>query len=161
DNIATPGLDVKELFFRVGSEVIAKTNGKQRPEISMSFYETYSLVPSTNLSTAASIQAAGPIPPLRHDDAAQAWAVTKDTTSIAVLAEFIRVYGDTVYGGMARARLGELQRATAAGPCGGGAMTVSFRAREPCPLAFGEERSLKPKDSFKECSHCPEMVVIP
>jgi formylglycine-generating enzyme required for sulfatase activity len=29
------------------------------------------------------------------------------------------------------------------------------------PLAPERERSLKPKDSFKECDNCPEMVVIP
>ena len=45
-NIATPGLDVKELFFRTGSEVIANTKGEQRPEISISFYDSYALVPA-------------------------------------------------------------------------------------------------------------------
>jgi uncharacterized caspase-like protein len=43
-NIATPGLDVKDVFFKVGSEVIAATNGAQRPEISVSFYDSYALV---------------------------------------------------------------------------------------------------------------------
>ena len=31
DNIATPDLDVKEMFYRVGKEVIDRTNGAQRP----------------------------------------------------------------------------------------------------------------------------------
>jgi len=44
DNIATPGLDVKDLFFRVGRDVIARTKGEQRPEISVSFYDPYALV---------------------------------------------------------------------------------------------------------------------
>ena len=39
NNIATPGLDVKEMFFKVGSEVEVTTQGRQRPEISVSFYE--------------------------------------------------------------------------------------------------------------------------
>jgi formylglycine-generating enzyme required for sulfatase activity len=29
------------------------------------------------------------------------------------------------------------------------------------PLKTAEERTLKPKDSFKECSDCPEMIVVP
>ena len=29
------------------------------------------------------------------------------------------------------------------------------------PLSAAEERVLKPKDSFKECAQCPEMVVVP
>jgi formylglycine-generating enzyme required for sulfatase activity len=31
----------------------------------------------------------------------------------------------------------------------------------PLRLSYPEERALKPKDRFKECSDCPEMVVVP
>ncbi len=44
-NIATPGLDVTAMFVKVGREVIAATDNKQRPEISISMYEPYMLVP--------------------------------------------------------------------------------------------------------------------
>lgn len=44
------------------------------------------------------------------DPAAQAWAVTKDTNSQAVLEDFVRQFGDTVYGSMARARMEELKK---------------------------------------------------
>jgi uncharacterized caspase-like protein len=57
--IATPGLDVKELFFQVGKEVIADTRGAQRPEISVSFYDSYTLVPGAPDATAAA--PAGPV----------------------------------------------------------------------------------------------------
>ncbi|MGP0094672.1 MAG: SUMF1/EgtB/PvdO family nonheme iron enzyme [Xanthobacteraceae bacterium] len=40
-------------------------------------------------------------------------------------------------------------------PC---AMTVS---RSPQGLSVSEECALKPKDVFKECAKCPEMVVVP
>src|SRR5262245_55581574 len=33
--------------------------------------------------------------------------------------------------------------------------------RPASPLTPTEERTLKPKDSFKECADCPEMVVVP
>jgi formylglycine-generating enzyme required for sulfatase activity len=29
------------------------------------------------------------------------------------------------------------------------------------PLSRGEEAALRPKDRFRECDHCPEMVVVP
>ena len=29
------------------------------------------------------------------------------------------------------------------------------------PLSTEQERALKPKDTFKECTNCPEMVVVP
>jgi formylglycine-generating enzyme required for sulfatase activity len=34
-------------------------------------------------------------------------------------------------------------------------------ATGPQPLAAAHESALKPKDSFKECADCPEMVVVP
>jgi hypothetical protein len=46
-NIATPGVDVKEMFFKVARDVLAATDGRQRPEISVSFYDQYTLAPAT------------------------------------------------------------------------------------------------------------------
>jgi formylglycine-generating enzyme required for sulfatase activity len=46
----------------------------------------------------------------------------------------------------------------ASDPCGG-AVTVSSRCS--APLTAAQEQALKPKDSFKECAQCPEMVVVP
>jgi formylglycine-generating enzyme required for sulfatase activity len=40
-------------------------------------------------------------------------------------------------------------------------VTVSLSARSAQPLSAAEECSLKPKDIFKECAKCPEMVVVP
>jgi hypothetical protein len=47
-------------------------------------------------------------PPI--SEAAQAWAVTQGTTSVAVLEEFIRQFENTPYGPMARVRLEELKK---------------------------------------------------
>jgi formylglycine-generating enzyme required for sulfatase activity len=42
------------------------------------------------------------------------------------------------------------------------AATPLFAAdRPPAPLTTAEEQALKPKDTFKECDSCPEMVVVP
>jgi hypothetical protein len=47
-------------------------------------------------------------------EAERAWAVTKDTTTIAVLDEFVRRYGDSRYAALARARMEELRKSQAA-----------------------------------------------
>jgi formylglycine-generating enzyme required for sulfatase activity len=46
------------------------------------------------------------------------------------------------------------------------ASTPAPGAAPPTPVAFtplprDRERALKPKDTFKECSNCPEMIVVP
>jgi hypothetical protein len=48
--------------------------------------------------------------PTPISEAAQAWAVTQGTTSVAVLEAFIRQFDNTPYGAMARVRLEELKK---------------------------------------------------
>src|SRR6202043_362748 len=102
NHIVTPGLDVKDLFYRVGREVIETTKGGQRPEISISFYDSYAFVPA----------ASGPAPALSspQESAAQAWGAVKDTMSVSLLEAFIKRYGDSFYADIARTRLDELKR---------------------------------------------------
>ena len=101
-----PGLDIFRTFNEVGLAVASATGGAQQPWVSLSpirgdFYFT------GPVSVNAKVTANQASPP--PDPAAQAWAVTKDTISIAVVEDFIRQFGDTVYGSMARARLKELK----------------------------------------------------
>jgi formylglycine-generating enzyme required for sulfatase activity len=42
-----------------------------------------------------------------------------------------------------------------------GPVTASFASQCHMPLTAAQERGLKPKDIFRECDGCPEMVVIP
>lgn len=62
--------------------------------------------------------------------------------------------------------------AVSSGPCASAAVTASPSSRFPPgslgalfalaqPLSASKECALKPKDVFKECENCPEMVVIP
>jgi len=101
-------------------------------------------------------------------EAERAWAAVKDTTSQAVLEDFIRRYGGSLYSTLARARLEELKKSqvavvappvTPASPCGR-SVSVSL-SRSPRPLSANEECALKPRDVFKECDKCPEMVIVP
>jgi formylglycine-generating enzyme required for sulfatase activity len=106
NNIATPGLDVKEMFDKVGSEVEAATGGRQRPEISISLYGRYVLAPAANPGAASPPGGSAPA-----SGVAQAWGVIQNTTSLAVLDDFIRQFGNTpIYGSLARARRVELAK---------------------------------------------------
>jgi formylglycine-generating enzyme required for sulfatase activity len=149
-NIATPGLDVKDVFFNVGRDVLAATGGRQRPEISVSVFEHYALVPPAAGTGGTAPPGAG----AAVSEAAAVWKDIQNTASVAVLDDFLRHYGDVpVYGSLARTKREELARLAAPPPVMPPAGAVALTAEQ--------ERGLKPKDSFKECAACPEMVVVP
>jgi uncharacterized caspase-like protein len=117
--IGTPGLEVRAMMTRVRADVLAATNEKQVPWDHSSLIGEVVLAPLPNATPAVAAVASKPaesaLPPAAPavSEAGQAWAVTKDTTSIAVMQAFIKEFGNTVYGQMARARLQELQVAAA------------------------------------------------
>jgi formylglycine-generating enzyme required for sulfatase activity len=108
-------------------------------------------------------------------EAAEAWDRTKDTTSIGVLEAFASHFKDTFYVELARARIEELKKqvaiatspkssipSPAAKPAVVIVETPSGRCDGGVETQVGNERRyLKPKDSFKDCPECPEMVVVP
>jgi carboxyl-terminal processing protease len=103
--IRKPGLDIFQTFNEVGLAVKRATGGSQQPWVSSSpidgnFY--FSAPPVSNA------------PSMGTDDAAQAWAATRDTTSIAVLDTFIQQYGNSIYAPFARARRDELKNSQVA-----------------------------------------------
>jgi hypothetical protein len=101
-NIATPGLDVKEMLYKVGRDVIAATGGKQRPEISISMYDPYALVPGGGngmSSLPASLQA---------DEVA--WSILKDTGNAEQIRRFIAQFPASPRRREAEERLGTLER---------------------------------------------------
>src|SRR5262249_34004281 len=66
------------------------------------------------------------------------------------------------------AAMAERQRVAAAAPpvaptspCSLQLTNVSLSSRSAEPLSAAEECALKPKDMFKECEKCPEMLVVP
>jgi formylglycine-generating enzyme required for sulfatase activity len=162
--LAKPGIDLTQLAIDVREDVArlaASVGHDQRP----AYYDE---------TVGGRIYLAGlpgtPPTPVEHpaNEVAQAWAAAKDTTSIAVLEDFIRRYRNSIYATTALARLEELKQVVAvvppvpprpADPCG--ALSVSLSARRATPLCESEERALRPKDAFKECDRCPEMVVVP
>jgi uncharacterized caspase-like protein/cyclophilin family peptidyl-prolyl cis-trans isomerase len=96
-HIETPA-EIGTVFRRISADVYAATQRTQLPELSLSMIGEFYLT----------IQPADTTSP--RDRAAQVWAVTKDTASIAVLESFIRQFAGTEYGTMARARIEELKK---------------------------------------------------
>jgi len=98
-HLAAPPRDVRLLFGGVRDDVVAATHGKQQPFIYQSLpgEEIYLRPPLTTSTPAV-------------DPALQAWTTTQATNSIAVLEDFIRQFGTSPYGSMARTRLEELKK---------------------------------------------------
>jgi formylglycine-generating enzyme required for sulfatase activity len=108
------------------------------------------------------------------DRAERTWNEAKTSKSVAVLEEFARLYEGTFYAALAKDRIEELKKLAfvppappptpapnvTGGPCGG-VITVSLASRAAGPLSAAEECALNPKEVFKECAQCPEMVVVP
>ena len=116
DAIRKPGKDIFQTFNAVGLAVKEATGGVQQPWVSSSpiagsFYFAGQLA-------GAPASAAAPPPsvaaPTAADEAARAWSVTQNTSSIAVMEDFIRQFGGTAYGSMARARLAEMKKSQSA-----------------------------------------------
>jgi hypothetical protein len=140
--LTKPGLGLGDLAVEVREEVsrlAASVQHDQRPA-----YYDETIGGRVYLAGLPREEAKPPIAqPPAADPAAQSWAVTQNTTSVAVLEDFIRQFDTTPYGSMARARLEELKRVAAvappavpsipAVPCGsGGATVVSLSSRPAC-----------------------------
>jgi len=105
NNLETPGLEILFLFRAVRDEVMAATKHEQQPFVygSLSKQAVYLKEPQM-------VQDAAPSNQSVLLEARQAWAVVRSTTSPAVLEDFIALFGNTLYGSMARARLEELTK---------------------------------------------------
>ena len=104
------------------------------------------------------------LPPTVQNDAAEAWSAAKDTKSAAIIEAFIKRFGDTFYGDMARARLDELKANNPEVGETTAAVVVPAKppAAKPAQPAVGMfEPMRKPGETFRDCDGCPEMVVVP
>ena len=161
------------MLIAVRNDVMKSTQRKQVP------WEHSALTGRFFFSPAARTTEPGTIAPARLSEAAEAWDRAKDATSIAVLEAFITRYKDTFYADLARARSDDLKRQQVVvaapprvltpAPAKTAEPAVPAVAVTPTPSSCGgvlalvgkERRCLKPKDSFRDCTECPEMMVIP
>ena len=100
--------EIGTVFRRVSADVYEATKRTQLPELSLSLIGEFYLK-GRAAAAAGAATAQQPAIPVPADDAARAWSASKDTTSIAVLEAFIKEYGGSIYGPLARARRDELR----------------------------------------------------
>jgi len=212
DEVVKPGVEAVTMFRNVQRRVRATV--KQEPYLG---FNALGDVYLAGLAPDAAKPEVVP-PPAPPSEADRAWDVVKNTASIPSLEAFIRRFGDTFYGDLARMRLAELKQAEAdarnaaeearakaeAMPAPTAKIpkaerpktmpnvtfarpnltlpnvTMGKATKEKMPKAaipptalrphcdegvetmVGQERKcLKPRDTFKDCPECPEMVVVP
>jgi formylglycine-generating enzyme required for sulfatase activity len=163
------GLDIFQTFNEVGLAVMQATGDSQQPWLSSSPIRGnfYFAGPADRPTPPAAAVTAAP----GGDEVF--WQAIKEESTPELFDEFLKKYPASSRAIEARARLDELKKkqvavvapptvpTVSADPCRGGAVTVSQSSRPACPLSVVAERALKPKDSFKECDKCPEMLVVP
>ncbi len=183
-HLTTPGLDLRIAFGKVRDEVLQSTAKKQEPHY-------YGSLGGAEIALVPAKPQPAPepkVPPV--SEAAREWARV-DKASVVELNTFVRRHGSSPEAEYARAHLEELKQrpppsreerikqifeeglkkkrledlrkkeevAAAAPP--------KAPARPPTrcdgveALVGNEKRCLKPKESFKDCPECPEMVVVP
>jgi formylglycine-generating enzyme required for sulfatase activity/uncharacterized caspase-like protein len=172
-HLAAPKEDLSAILIDVRNDVMQASGGKQVPwehvALRARFYfgpppkgaDPAGLTPGHNGTSAAALE----------------WARV-DKSSLAELRTFLRRHQQSPEADYAQARIEELERPkialttppsaapaapppNAPGKAPEPATAAPNTARAPAPLTAAEEQALNPKDSFKECPECPEMVVVP
>jgi hypothetical protein len=105
-----PGLDLNAIFSRVQAEVYEKTHHEQTPYYVAIIIPLFYFNGPTDAPNGSPALPALPPVIVGPSEAERAWGFVKDTTSQEVLGDFIRRYGDTLYGTLARERLEELKK---------------------------------------------------
>lgn len=105
------------MLAAVRGDVVKTTAGKQVP-----WEHTSLLGPLVLTANVDATPPPAPPPPAsaptRASEVAEAWALIKDSNSVAALDAFIRRYGDTFHGDLAKARLAELTKPKPTAPVG-------------------------------------------
>ena len=156
--IVTPGLDVRRVFGYVSEDVLAITSRAQEPYL-------YGRLGGDEVHL---IPAATAVVPPQGGGAGETARVCREVEGMsnpATLAVLERLHKGTPPGECVAARLAQLALAAPPvlpqPPKSEPQATAFNPKRAAVPLTAAEERGLKPKDSFKECPDCPEMVVVP
>jgi hypothetical protein len=104
--LGAPNEDLNSILIAVRNEVMRQTDRRQVP------WEHSALTRRFYFSSAEQSSASAAATQLGFNEAAEAWNVTKDTVSFALLDAFVARYADTFFAELARARIEELKRLT-------------------------------------------------
>lgn len=108
-NMRASGEDLSALLIAVRNDVMKATANKQIPWEHSSLTGRFYFKP-VGRAPAPQVSAALPTSPATLDQAAEAWAAAKDSTSAVVLQAFIARFGSSFYAELARERLQAVQR---------------------------------------------------
>jgi formylglycine-generating enzyme required for sulfatase activity len=178
--------EIGEIFRDIGAEVYRVTAEKQLPELSLSITAKFYLKGPISVTVNLPPQPA-PVNPCAT--AGDHWKSAESIGSLAAFEDHLARFPTCSFAGLAQARIDALKSQAALvvppispvvpprleevppaattqpprplSPCGPSAATVSLSSRAAKPLTAAEECGLKPRDLFKECDQCPDMVVIP
>ena len=178
---AEPRLPYRELFERVAGEVAA---GGQKPWVVGIGGTVEGCLAGTGCGAAAA-PVVQPVPPAAQSAAAEAWPLVKDSTSVTALEAFIRRFGDTFHGDLAKGRLADVKQAEAqrqqlalleqqkqetvrkqADAVAAVKKQADTEAAKKAAEARARDSALGVTpgsgQSFRDCADvCPEMVVLP
>jgi len=101
--LVQPGLNHGDMFFEVRTRVARSTAQEQIP------WTQDGLMRRVHFGGEIAKTPEAPPRQARLSEAAEAWDRTKDATSVVALEAFIRRFGDTYYGDLAKARLKEIK----------------------------------------------------
>jgi uncharacterized caspase-like protein len=116
EKLKTPGADLKTVATETRRAVAAMAEGVGHEQFP-AYYDqilggdVYLAGQGVEPRREPTLPAPAPTP---TSEAAQVWSVTRDTSSTAILEAFIRQFGDTAYGPLARARLEEVRKSQTA-----------------------------------------------
>jgi uncharacterized caspase-like protein len=167
-HMAASSDDLSAILIAVRNDVMKETQRKQVPwehsALTGRFY--FGQAPLPGIPTAA------PAPVQQISEAERTWAIVQGTKSIAVLEDFVARYKDSIFAKLAQERIDDLRKQQVAvatppkapppvKPAEPAVAVTPSRCDGVEALVASERRCLKPKDSFKDCPGCPEMVVVP
>ena len=107
-HLVAPKEDLSAILIDVRNDVRKETQNKQVP------WEHSALTGRFYFNPIAPAAVPAIVAPARLSEAAEAWGVAERTNTILALEAFIRRFGDTYYGDLAKVRLAELKQAEAA-----------------------------------------------
>jgi formylglycine-generating enzyme required for sulfatase activity len=157
------GLDLRDLAYEVREEV-ARRASRAGYEQWPAYYDGTigGRVYLAGLPAPRETQPVSEAERARRERAERAWGLIQNTTSLAAVDDFLGQFGDVpMWGPAAQAKREELLKK--APPPSGSQVAMADTAvrRDGVALTAAQERGLKPKDTFRECENCPEMVVVP
>jgi formylglycine-generating enzyme required for sulfatase activity len=157
ETIRTPGLGIFDAFNQVGLKVKRATGGKQQPWMSNSPIDgAFYFVPPQS-APAASVA-------LSQTPEEIAWDYLKDTADADSLRRFVTKFPHGDRAREAQSRIASLEQDATRKRLQSDQTKAGVPPQKPVAigkLSSDMERALKPAEHFKECDHCPEMVVVP